>query len=153
MMKALSLRKIGRLELVVFAALPAAAKIDLQHVHLKELEIVGACNDLDLFNCAMAILPEATPLVTHRFALADYRQAIDLAENGRDKSLKIAFEFPDKRSRLPALPILYKSPIRSRRHLSLIPFKNDVLSTPVAKCSELIIYFAPSLCLPLKSTI
>jgi 2-desacetyl-2-hydroxyethyl bacteriochlorophyllide A dehydrogenase len=86
-------RLVPRGRLVLFAAATQPVPVDLFHVHMKELEIVGACNDLNLFDRAMRLLPEAAPLVTHRFALEDFRQALKLASTGHDSAMKIAFEF------------------------------------------------------------
>ncbi len=83
--------------LVVFSAIPGSTAVDLFDVHMRELEIVGACNDRDLFDRAVGLLNNPAlnlgELVTHRFPLAGYRQAFDLAAHGRDRAMKIAFQF------------------------------------------------------------
>ncbi len=89
------LKPRGRM--VIFSAIPGDTPVDLFHVHLKELEIVGACSDQDLFDRAVPLLDDpglALPeLVTHTFPLAEYRQAFELAEHGKDQAMKVAFVF------------------------------------------------------------
>ncbi len=66
-----SVRARGRV--VVFSTIPGRPTVDLFRVHLKELEILGACNDEDELDLAMACLanPELRldQLVTHRLPL------------------------------------------------------------------------------------
>jgi 2-desacetyl-2-hydroxyethyl bacteriochlorophyllide A dehydrogenase len=92
------LRPKGRL--VVFSALPGQTPVDLLSVHLKELEIVGACNDDDRLDEAVAMLSDRSlrleDLVTHSFPLSDYRQAFALAEKGHDVCLKVALTFAEE---------------------------------------------------------
>lgn len=89
------IRPRGRL--VVFSALPGKTPVDLFRVHLNELEIVGACSDQDLLDHAVASLSDAAlrldELVTHTFPLTNYAEALDLAANGHDRALKVAFTF------------------------------------------------------------
>lgn len=89
------LRPRGRL--VLFSALAGQTPVDLLPVHVKELAIIGACNDADKMNEAAALLscPELSlgELVTQRFPLAGYREAFRLAEAAREESLKVAFTF------------------------------------------------------------
>ena len=89
------LKPRGRM--VVFSALPGETPVDLFNVHLKELEIVGACSDRDMLDQAVMLLSDPTlalhELVTHQFRLEEYRQAFDLAEHGKNQAVKIAFEF------------------------------------------------------------
>ncbi|HET7094587.1 MAG TPA: alcohol dehydrogenase catalytic domain-containing protein [Thermomicrobiales bacterium] len=89
------LRPRGRL--VVFAPIPGDTGIDLTRVLMNELEILGSVNDEDLFDEAMACLADPrlrlNELVTHRLPLADYDQALVLAERGHDEALKVAFTF------------------------------------------------------------
>lgn len=83
--------------LVVFSAISGSTAVNLFDVHVRELEIVGACNDRDLFDQAVSLLNNHAlnlgELVTHQFPLSEYRQAFDLASNGRDRAMKIAFKF------------------------------------------------------------
>ncbi len=88
------LKPRGRM--VIFSALPGETPVDLFQVHLKELEILGACSDRELFDEACLLLEDRSlgldELVTHRFRLEDYRQAFELAEHGKVRALKVAFE-------------------------------------------------------------
>ncbi len=89
------LRAKGRC--VVFSALPRETPVDLFDVHMRELEIVGACNDQDRLDDAVARLADPalrlSELVTHTFALAAYQEALHLAAVGHDHALKVAFTF------------------------------------------------------------
>jgi threonine dehydrogenase-like Zn-dependent dehydrogenase len=89
------LRSKGRL--VIFSAVNDPTPIDLLSVHIKELEIVGACNDEDRFDEAVKRLVESPEqfvrIVTHQFAIEDFKDAFDLAANGHDRALKVAFKF------------------------------------------------------------
>jgi threonine dehydrogenase-like Zn-dependent dehydrogenase len=84
---------------VIFSALPGETPVNLFRVHLEELEIVGACSDEDLLDDAVASLSDPSlglaELVTHTFPLEDYKAALDLAANGHDRALKVAFTFGD----------------------------------------------------------
>ncbi len=90
------LKPRGRL--VVFATYHGDTPVDLFQVQIRELEIVGAVNDQDRFDAAIAALSDPAlalgELVTHTFALDDYRRAFDLAERGQDRALKIALVAP-----------------------------------------------------------
>ena len=85
------LKSKGRM--VVFSALPGDTAVDLFDLHVRELEIVGACNDQNLFDKAVGMLADPGlalgELITHRFALADYQKAFDLAGTGRVDNLKV----------------------------------------------------------------
>jgi len=89
------LKAKGRL--VVFSALHEPVTLDLFTVHMKELEIVGACNDADRFDEAMGLLfrPEMGMgrMITQRFVIAQYAEAFELAATGRDRAMKVAFVF------------------------------------------------------------
>lgn len=89
------LRPKGRL--VVFSAVHDAAPVDLVDLHVRELEIVGACNDQDRLDRAIDVLRDQASdlarLITQTFALAQYEQALQLAERGRDVAMKVAFTF------------------------------------------------------------
>jgi len=84
---------VPRGRLVVFSAVTGGVTLDLFRVALKELEIVGACNDMDMLDRAIGLLPEAGRLVTHQLALEDFQQALELATKGRDTAMKVAFTF------------------------------------------------------------
>jgi len=83
--------------LVVFSAVPGMTPVDLLRVHVKELQIVGACNDRDMLDEAVSLVTDpqldVAGLVTHRFALEQYEQAFELAAKGREEAVKVAFVF------------------------------------------------------------
>lgn len=87
----------ARGRLVVFSAIPGETPIDLFSVHLRELEVVGACNDQDKLDEAVAWL--AGPgqglerLVTHRFPLSRHHEAFEVAESHHDEAMKVGFLF------------------------------------------------------------
>jgi len=82
---------------VIFSAIAGKTPIDLFKVHVKELEIIGACNDNNMLDRAVGMLAKKKlgldKLVTHRFALADFERAFALAETGREEAMKVAFVF------------------------------------------------------------
>ena len=92
------LRPKGRL--VVFSALPGATPVDFFRLHVRELEIVGACNDHDRLDNAIARLRSRRAslerLITHALPLEQYREAIELANTGRDSAMKVAFTLDPK---------------------------------------------------------
>ncbi len=89
------LRPKGRL--VVFSAIPAPVPLDLFQVHIKELEIVGACNDEDRFDEAIRHLADPRldlgRLVTRTFPLERHREALAAAAGSHETDMKIAFTF------------------------------------------------------------
>jgi threonine dehydrogenase-like Zn-dependent dehydrogenase len=89
------LRPKGRL--VVFSALPGETPVDLFDLHVRELEIVGACNDQDRLDEAVERLADPAlalaDLVTHTFPIEAYREALHLAATGREEAMKVAFVF------------------------------------------------------------
>jgi threonine dehydrogenase-like Zn-dependent dehydrogenase len=89
------LRAKGRL--VVFSAISTPVPLDLMPVHIKELEIVGACNDEDRFDAAIKHLADPRldlgRLVTRTFPLARHAEALDAAAGGHATDMKIAFTF------------------------------------------------------------
>jgi len=89
------LRPRGRL--VVFSAIHEPAPIDLFQVHLKELEIIGACSDLNRLDEAVVILQDEPDLlvdmITHRFRLEEYEKAFAQADQGKETAMKVAFVF------------------------------------------------------------
>jgi 2-desacetyl-2-hydroxyethyl bacteriochlorophyllide A dehydrogenase len=95
-----SLRARGRL--VVFAGIAQPVPVDLFRVHLKELEILGACNDEDYLDEALSRLADPAlnlhDLVTHRIPFASWRDAFDLATRRKDRALKVAITFEDEAS-------------------------------------------------------
>ena len=89
------LRPRGRM--VVFSALPGETPVDLLWLHLKELEVVGACSDQDRYDEAVQLLPDPDlaldELITQRFLLSSYLQALEQAETGKDQTMKVAIQF------------------------------------------------------------
>jgi 2-desacetyl-2-hydroxyethyl bacteriochlorophyllide A dehydrogenase len=92
-----ALRPRGRL--VVFSALPEPAALDWVSLHLRELEIAGACNDEERLDDALRCLsdPElALPeIITHALPFAQWPEAFALARDGHDRALKVALTFPE----------------------------------------------------------
>jgi len=86
------LRPKGRL--VVFSAVPGQTPIDLFDVHIRELEVVGSCNDQDRFDKAVGLLSDDSlklgELVTHRLPMAQYAEAFRLAAEAREEAMKVA---------------------------------------------------------------
>ena len=82
---------------VVFSALPGSTPVDLFRVHVKELQIVGACNDMDMLDEAVHLLGnrqlDLASLITHRLGLEQYEEAFRLAGLGREEAIKVAFKF------------------------------------------------------------
>jgi threonine dehydrogenase-like Zn-dependent dehydrogenase len=80
--------------LVIFASLLGETPIDLMTVQAKELEIVGACNDEDRLEDALAYLVKEAAslgeLVTHRLPLTAYAEALELVAHGQDQAIKVA---------------------------------------------------------------
>ncbi|HEU5432172.1 MAG TPA: alcohol dehydrogenase catalytic domain-containing protein, partial [Thermomicrobiales bacterium] len=91
------LRPRGRL--VLFAPIPGETGIDVTRMLMNELEILGAVNDEDLLDEAMACLADPAlrldELVTQRLPLIEYARALALAGHGHDEALKVAFVFDD----------------------------------------------------------
>ena len=86
------LKPKGRL--VVFSAIPGETSVDLMSLHIKELEIIGACNDQDRFDEAVEMLSnealDIADLITHQFPLTDFAHALHLAETAHDQVMKIS---------------------------------------------------------------
>jgi 2-desacetyl-2-hydroxyethyl bacteriochlorophyllide A dehydrogenase len=98
-----ALRTRGRL--VVFSAITKPAAVNWFRVHVKELEIVGACNDEEQLTDVVPLLSDDTlalrDLVTHRFPLEHYKAAFQMASHAKDKTLKVAFAMEGVESRIP----------------------------------------------------
>ncbi len=90
-----ALRSRGRL--VMFSALPDGAPLDWTRLHLRELEIVGACNDEERLDEALHCLadPELAlnEIVTHALPFSRWEEAFALARDGHDRALKVALTF------------------------------------------------------------
>jgi threonine dehydrogenase-like Zn-dependent dehydrogenase len=91
------LRRKGRL--VFFSAVPGDTPVDLFSVHVKELELIGACNDEDRLDDALAYLvahgDALANLVTHHLPLDAYQDALDLAAHAHDRAIKVAMTLGD----------------------------------------------------------
>jgi threonine dehydrogenase-like Zn-dependent dehydrogenase len=89
----------ARGRMVVFSAIQGQTPLDLFSVHVRELEIVGACNDRDRLDEAVAWLAGTgrgiEELVTHRLSLECYEEALELARSGREEAMKVAFVFDE----------------------------------------------------------
>lgn len=94
-----ALRPRGRL--VIFSGLAFPVALDLFRVHVRELEILGACNDEGYIDEALGLLSDARlglgSLVTHRVPFAEWRRAFALAGGGKDEALKVALVFGEER--------------------------------------------------------
>lgn len=86
------LRPKGRM--VLFSALPGETPLNLFAVHVNELELVGACNDENRLDDALAYLAGHSDtlarLVTHHLPLARYQEALALAAHAHDRAIKVA---------------------------------------------------------------
>ncbi len=93
-----SLRTRGRL--AIFSALTRPVPIDLFRVHVKELELLGACNDENYVDRALEHLADPERhldrLVTHRLPFDDWQHAIELATFAKDEALKVVMTFSDE---------------------------------------------------------
>lgn len=91
-----ALRPRGRL--VLFSALPDATPLELLPVHVRELEIVGACNDEDRLDEALGCLADPAlaldELITHQLPFDQWAEAFALARDGHDRALKVTLTFP-----------------------------------------------------------
>jgi threonine dehydrogenase-like Zn-dependent dehydrogenase len=89
------LKPKGRM--VIFSAIPGQTGLDLFSVHVRELEIVGACNDDDRLDEAVERLSDEKlglgRLVTHRFPIERYREAFEIAAGAHGQAMKVAIEF------------------------------------------------------------
>jgi threonine dehydrogenase-like Zn-dependent dehydrogenase len=66
---------------------------------VRELEVVGACNDEDRLDEALQCLMDPAlalqEIITHTLPFERWREAFDLARNGHDRALKVALTFPE----------------------------------------------------------
>ena len=86
------LRSRGTLS--VFSAIPGKTSINMFRVHVKELTIAGSCNDDNFMDEAMNLLADPTlaigSIITHEFPFAQWQQAFEQAEKGKDSGLKVS---------------------------------------------------------------
>lgn len=90
-----SLRKEGKLNLFAGFSTGAAATIDPNGIHYRQVHVTGASESRRRdFAEGLALVAsghiDLAPLVTQRFALRDYEQAFAAAADG--SSLKVAFQ-------------------------------------------------------------
>ena len=89
------LKSKGRL--IVFSGITGDTPVDLFKLHVRELEIKGACNDNNRLDEAITVLSDGKitikDLVTHKFSITEYRKAFELAEKGRESAIKVAIVF------------------------------------------------------------
>ena len=83
--------------LAVFSGISGKTPVDLFRLHVKELQIHGSCNDMDMLDEALKALQDETMnlkgLITHELPFDQWRQAIDIAQNGKDSALKVSMLF------------------------------------------------------------
>jgi len=92
-----SLHPRGRL--AIFSAISQPAPVDLFLVHVKELELLGACNDEEALDEALACLADPhlhlDGIITHRLPFDRWEEAMALAIRGKDEALKVAITFEE----------------------------------------------------------
>ena len=90
-----SLRARGRLG--IFASIAERTPIDLMRIHVKELDVLGVCNDENFIDEALLCLSDKklglNSLITHRIPFSEWKRAFDLAANHKDKALKVSLIF------------------------------------------------------------
>ena len=78
----------------VFSAILGKAPVDLFKLHIKELNIHGSCNDMDCLDEAMRLLNDKklnlASMITHEFPFDQWADAFAMAENGKDRALKVS---------------------------------------------------------------
>ena len=83
--------------LVLFAPGTRQTPVDLLDVHVRELEIIGACNDDNRLDAALPYLEDTLlgleRLITHRFPISHYEEAFALAEHRHAQAMKVALTF------------------------------------------------------------
>jgi len=90
-----SLRARGRLG--IFASIPQRTAIDLMRIHVKELDVLGVCNDENHIDDALALLSDDSlgleSIITHRVPFAEWERAFDLAANRKSEAIKVSMTF------------------------------------------------------------
>ena len=73
--------------------------LDLFSIHLRELEIVGSCNDEGRLDDAVACLADPTlalhEIITHQLPFERWAEAFALARDGHDRALKVGLIFSE----------------------------------------------------------
>jgi 2-desacetyl-2-hydroxyethyl bacteriochlorophyllide A dehydrogenase len=89
------LKSKGRL--VVFSGITGDTPLDLFKLHVRELEIKGACNDNNRLDGAIKMLSDKKldikSFVTQKLSIEKYKEAFELAEKGRESAIKVAIVF------------------------------------------------------------
>lgn len=87
-----SLRSRGTV--AVFSGVHEKAPVDLFKLHVKELQIRGSCNDMEMLDEAIEALTDETlnlkGLITHELPFDKWEEAIQTAKNGKDSALKVS---------------------------------------------------------------
>lgn len=91
-----ALRSRGTLS--VFSAVQPAPAVDLFKVHVKELNICGSCNDMDVLDEALGMIIDPAlhmdQIVTHQLDFyTKWQEAFRLAEFGKDEAIKVSMIF------------------------------------------------------------
>lgn len=80
--------------LAVFSGVHEKATVDLFKLHVKELQIHGSCNDMEMLDEAIRMLNDESlnlkSLITHEFPFDQWQKAIYTAQNGKDSALKVS---------------------------------------------------------------
>lgn len=88
-----ALRSRGTLS--VFSGIEKPVPVDLFKVHVKELNICGSCNDMELLDKALELLQDKSlnlgKVITDQMPLDKWEEAFDLARRGKDRALKVTF--------------------------------------------------------------
>lgn len=87
-----SLRSRGTV--AVFSGVHEKATVDLFKLHVKELQIHGSCNDMEMLDEAIEVLKDESlnlkGLITHELPFDQWQKAIYTAQNGKDSALKVS---------------------------------------------------------------
>lgn len=93
-----SLRSRGTM--AVFSGIKERVALDLFRLHVKELQIHGSCNDMNCLDAALDALCDEQMnlrgLITHQLPFARWREAFDIAKNGKDCALKVSMLFEEE---------------------------------------------------------
>ena len=69
--------------------------IRIDDVHVKNLKLIGAGNNWNMFKKGMALMAsgqvDLSSFVTHKIALEDFQKGLDMARNRPDGFLKAVF--------------------------------------------------------------